>query len=419
MLTYFVFIFFFSIVLYGVIQKKWMAGIFIASVYAFSSFCSILLQNSVNNYQRPSVLPTILYCSLLFIAIKPFLRGKPQICGFSSYLENKRFVFVGYVLSLAVLFGMILILPRVIATLEYGLVDARTAMYQGDQYIEVDNSIISKIGSLFVGYFGSIWYLYIIMFFYSLAFIKGKYILKILLIVASLSQVEISLTIAGRTNAVYWMLSFFFTLLLFKPYLSKKTKKYSIYSFVLFMSLVFSYFAFVTVQRSLFTQGGTQGFVLSYSGMSYLKFCEFIDNMSWHPYSLERIFPFTSYIAGTGFNLSNYRNLIESQTGLNIGIFYTFLGDIFVDVGIVGLLVFVLFYFKVTSNLLRPKIFNFKNLCFLGVTYVIPLHGVFYYSFWKTGDFCILLAFIIGNYVTLKSKSLKKINKRMSTYGTI
>ena len=33
-----------------------------------------------------------------------------------------------------------------------------------------------------------------------------------------------------------------------------------------------------------------------------------------------------------------FRTLLEANTGLNIGVFYTFLGDIFVDLGLLVLI---------------------------------------------------------------------------------
>lgn len=299
---------------------------------------------------------------------------------------------------------MIIILPRINAAIDYGLVDARTAMYHGEQVYTIDNSFLMTIGSLLVSYFGSIWYLYILMFFYALVFIKGKNLLKVLLIVASLSQVEVGLTVGGRTNAIYWLLSFLFTLILFYPYLNHRLKNPTMLTSVAFMSIIFMYVASITIQRSLYREGGTQGFLVGYIGESYLYFCEFFDRIDWHPYTLERIFPFTSNLLRTGFNLTEYRDLIESHTGMNIGIFYTFMGDIFVDLGLYGLLLFVLIYYKVSSSVLNPNVFHLKDLCYLSLIYVIPLHGLFYYSFWKLGDFCVLFMVLIAKLFTTRNK---------------
>lgn len=411
MLTYFVFIFFLSIVIYGFVRKKWMAGIFIVMVYALSAFASIFLLQADTTFKAPTIIPTILYCGLLFVTLKPFIRNRPVIEGFRTASEQKRFVLVGYALSLVVILGMIIILPKITNALDYGLVDSRTAMYRGEGEDSSHDSILMKIGSQLVGYFGAVWYLYIIMFFYAVAFIHGKSLLKILLMVASLSQVEVGLTVGGRTNAIYWLLSFLFTLILFYPYLTRKTRKIAISSFLVFFVVVLVYVVFITIQRSIFREGGTQLFLLQYVGEPYLYFCYFIEKLDWHSYSFERIFPFGSYLLGTGFNLQDYRYLVEQHTGMEIGIFYTFMGDIYVDLGLLGLLVFVFIYNRIASTILRPKVFYLKNLFYLGVLYTVPLHGLFYYSLWKNGDFCVIFVLVLARYVS----GVMRTNKSTST----
>lgn len=389
-----------------------MAGVFIVMVYALSSFCSILLLDFDSTFAEPTLLPTVLYCSLLYFSLKPFIRERPIIYGFKSEAEKKRFIFIGYALSLAVILGMVLILPKISTAINYGLVDARTSMYQGEEISYAEDSLYEKIGSLLVGYFGGIWYLYIIMFFYAIIYIPGKKLFKVVLIIASLSQIEVGLTVGGRTNAIYWLLSFIFTLLIFYPYLNRKARRITVSFSLVFLLAVTAYVAIITLQRSVLREGGLQGFLLEYMGESYLYFCEFFDNINWHPYSLERLFPFCSYLLGTGFNLHEYRDLIEQHTGMNIGIFYTFLGDIYVDIGIVGLLLFVFIFNRVASRLLRQRFFQLSDLFYLSFLYVIPLHGLFYYSFWKSGDISIFLILAIRKYVTSRNKSEQIIVKK-------
>lgn len=400
MLTYYVFIFFLLIILYALLRKMWMAGIYIVAMYALSAFGSIFLLQEDSSFKEPTLFPTILYCSLLFITFLPFLRKRPGIYGFRSNLEQKRFLIAGYALSIPVIIAMIYILPKIFTVVDYGLVETRTAIYHGDSVAAEEQGIIGKIFYLFLGYFGGLWYIYIIWFFYSLVFIPRKFIFKTLLIIASLSQVELGLTLGGRTNAIYWLQSFLFTLIFFYSYLNKRTKKIVITASVVTMSVVFVYVAFVTIQRSLLREGGTSGFLLEYVGQPYLYFCEFFDNMEWHPYTLERIFPFSSYLLKTGFNLEDFRFLIESHTGLDIGIFYTFMGDIFVDLGMLGVISFVLIYYVFARRVLSTESFGIKNLCYVAVVYALPLHGLFYYSFWKSGDFVVVAAILLGKYIS-------------------
>lgn len=399
-MEYLVLCFFVILIVYAILHKLWGAGIFIVVMYALSAFCSILLLENDSTLYRPTLIPSVLYCFLLYLTFAPFLKKGPEIVGFKSRATEKRFVKVAYMLSIAVVVGMLIILPTVQTVLDYGLVEARAASYAGEQIDTSNYNFITKVGFLLVGYFGILYPLYIVMFFYSLVFIRGKSLLKVLLIIASLSQIEVGLKVGARNNATYWLLSLAFTFIMFYPYLSKKIRIYTLTLSSIPSAVVTFYFIYMTVQRSVLRAEGTNNFLLDYAGQSYLNFCYFFDSIYWHPYTFERLFPFVSRILGNSFNLENYRLLIENRTGMVIGIFYTFMGDIFVDIGLVGLILFVLFYYRTSFNLLKKKYLSIDGLCYLCFLYAIPLHGLFYYSMWQYGDIYLIFLIIIANYIS-------------------
>ena len=122
--------------------------------------------------------------------------------------------------------------------------------------------------------------------------------------------------------------------------------------------------------------------------------------MHWHPYSLRRIFPFTSDLLLGQLDLLDYRNLILYNTGLGIGTFVTFLGDIFIDIGIIGLVIYVFLYHYLAKRIVIGDNYNISNIMCLGMVYIIPLHGLFYYSAYQSKvTFCMVLTFILAKYI--------------------
>ena len=230
---------------------------------------------------------------------------------------------------------------------------------------------------------------------------KGKYLLKVSLLVSSLSAVYLGLLVGGRTNLMYWVLSYIFCIVLFWPHLtSGKKRSITVVSLAALILLIF-YFIFISIGRAEVAHGReTENFLLSYAGQSYLNFCYFFERLDFHPYTMKRIAPLSSTLLYGNFDLNDYKDFIMRKSGMNIGIFYTFLGDIFVDMGISGVILYTIGFFLITRRVMKKKKFTLSDLFILGVLFQIPLHGLFYYSFWKKeSSACIILIILISKYL--------------------
>src|SRR5690606_39198819 len=196
-------------------------------------------------------------------------------------------------------------------------------------------NVIEHMGHSTLKWFSGVCYALLIMFFYAYAFIKKELLLKYMLLISSLSAVYLGLLVGGRTNLMYWILSFIFCLVLFWPHFTPSKKRLITIVSLVTLGLLLSYMIYVTIERALIGHSGETGnFLLSYAGQSYLNFCYFFENLNNHEYTIQRILPITSSIFSGDFNLNEYRDTVFYKTGMNIGIFYTFLGDIYVDLGI-------------------------------------------------------------------------------------
>jgi hypothetical protein len=136
--------------------------------------------------------------------------------------------------------------------------------------------------------------------------------------------------------------------------------------------------------------------LLAYSGQSFVNFNYFFTQYSASSIHLDRIFPLTNYfIWHPGWNLEDYRDLIWSDSGLNIGVFFTFLGDLLIDLGHFGMIIYVLLFYLLTTLVCRSAnndgTICLSRLLIVLMLFLIPLQGIFYYSFYKinTGYFIV------------------------------
>lgn len=382
--------------------KQYTIASYLIGVYTFSVFFSIILYHSSSapEYQYANFIPSMLFCVFLLFYFIPFFKKEFIIESSDNRIFLRRFEIVGKGLSLILIIGCIFLLTKIKEAIAYGLVDTRIAMYK-DENVFTSYNIIEHIGHSILKWLGGLCYTVLIMFFYAYSFIRKQYLLKVLLLISSLSAIYLGLLVGGRTNLMYWMLTFIFCLVLFWPNLSAKKKRQITMVSLVTLALLFAYLIFISIGRAAAAHGGeTESFLLTYAGQSYLNFCYFYENLNFHHYTGYRIFPLTSSLLFGSFDLNEYRDLIMFKSGMNIGIFYTFLGDIFVDTGLIGMFLYSVIYYIIVKKVMKRKFFTLSDLLILGILYQIPLHGLFYYSFWKTeSSACIILTIIIAKYL--------------------
>ena len=192
-----------------------------------------------------------------------------------------------------------------------------------------------------------------------------------------------------------------FNYILFYKYLSPHRRKVLTKYALVFVSIIVLYIGLATIDRFESSKLGTQDSLLAYIGQPYWNLNDFIDNYhSTKSITFRRIFPFGYSLIYGNSSLSDYRDLVASQSGMDIGIFYTLLGDLFVDIGLVGMYIYAVVYLATTTLMLRKKKLDLSSLLIVSVLFLIPMQGVFYYSFWKRQvTFCAFLVILLSKYL--------------------
>lgn len=397
------------LLIYTLYKNKWLVSTYLIGVYTFSLFFSIRLIDLKYIYaDYYSLGGSIVFIILLLLYFYPYMRKKPMIIHNSSDEFLERFLRIGYLFSIILILGMILLAPYVFSSISYGLANIREMMYTSGS-VEKTYGLFGHIGHSTLRWLGWLGYINMIMFFYALVYIPRKYIFKILTIVSSFSSVWIGILNGGRTYVIYWILFFFFCIAVFYKEFSFKRKKQVFIVLIIVIAILGEYFVYITTSRiSIGAAGKNPGsFLINYIGMSYWNFNYFFDHCQWHPYSLSRILPLSSNFIIGRFDLAEYRLLIMRHTGLDIGTFFTFMGDIYIDVGIIGLFIYSFSYFFITLKLMKNSSFRFAHLIYLSILIQIPLTGLFYYSYYQMETtFSIIVSLIIARYLDIDRKNI-------------
>ncbi|MHA6727084.1 O-antigen polymerase [Chryseobacterium sp. A301] len=391
-------------------------GVYIMVIYTFSAFFSILLFNSEGFRRDPlfllkrdiTIVPIFTYCFAIFFITKPILNYDVNF-GISNLLRSNRFTKIANVLKyffIANLFIVCYFTFQDIQELDFSdFSDIRSQVYS-DQINVGEYSGIYYYLKVVSNYISALWPIAILIFFY-LSCKKSQILMKLLLLLSSLSTVISSITIAGRTQIVYWILTMVFFYLLFNRFLSSKANRYiKALITILFVGILF-YFALITISR--WGHEDMYQSILEYIGQPFINFNYFFNNYSNVTIEFSRIFPLIDLLFSGDFSLEEYRNYVYRFSGMDIGIFYTFLGDILVDLGHVGLYIFI--FLMIICNIVfirRRSRYAGANIFILIVVSLILLQGLFYYPFWQpSGGVFILFCIITFLIIILQKPKLK------------
>lgn len=411
MYIYIAILFFACLLLFCKKRKYWLPAKYMVSLYLLSllaALASCFIDETLA--KKISFTPTLLFCLLLPFSFSPFFQKEPKMVVDRSSNYNRKFINCGYFISILLIASSLMLVTKMQEAFMYGLVEVRMDMYSGYNPIS-SYTMVEHIGHSILRWFGGLGYCLLIMFFYALAYIPGYRMFKILLIVSSLSVAYLGMLNGGRTHLLYWVLFFIFSFCVFFNVIPKKEKYWTLLVAIVPIFVLLSlYFVNVSIGRADAAHTETNNMLFDYMGKPYINFCYYYDNIDYHHYTLMRIFPLSNSIIGSNMDLAQYRELIENRTGLYIGTFFTFMGDIYIDIGLIGLLLYIVVVFVVIGNkLCKKKYVTISDILLMGIFARIIVHGLFYYSMYQKETtislvLTVVLALILAPRSSIYSK---------------
>jgi oligosaccharide repeat unit polymerase len=387
-------------------------GFFLLALYTFSSFMSIVLyKSSYLNYYNSQIKLTscIYYCGILSLFIMPFLSNRQGNIERIIRPNLALFKLISYFFIIINLIAIIFILDYTVFVLTHNPGAFKIGASLILKKLGYSIGPFESIANYIFGHFSDFYILILIFYFYSITYLTNKQSFNVLLLISSMSTIINGLNTGGRTQMIYWILVFISCYLYFKDQMSKQIKKYIIKVFIIIISIFSFYFIGVTIYRFSHNYSSSSSpellSLVDYAGQSFINFNEFFTKFHHSQYTIARIFPILhDLFSSSKFDLNLYRGSLP----MNIGVFLTFIGDLFIDVGIGGTIIYLLiflFVFYLTQANNKNKSKQFYQVLLFFMLLQIPLNGLFFYSLWNK----VATISIIGTIVlSLLFMALKK-----------
>lgn len=362
------------------------AGSLIILYYFFIAFVSIFLFNhplSEGFFLDLKLFPYIYLYVMLLLACYPIIRfSRTEVENIT--LENHTAL---NVICYIIIISTLLYVPKVIQDLTQGIStlffdpDGGSDLYK-ESYEKFDQAgkSVSNIPAIIIGAFSD---LSILFFFFYLTLKERKKIIIIGLTFSVFMLMVSSISEGERGDVVTKLITFIFTFILMKQFLSEKIRKYAFIAIFTGIGIMVIPISFITISR--FSQQEFDDDFVSYSVEYYFAQAP----LNFNNYGLDpggcrygdRTATLVKRIVSSD-SPQNYSERMDKYSYMNMSenIFYTFIGDFTLDYGpilavviILGFSMFVLFKTQIgtTQTLL------FHQLILLYLLMCICVQGAF------------------------------------------
>lgn len=350
------------------------------------------------------VVPTILFCVLIGLAILPFSFVKTREI---KNIENKApwtlLLLSGFLIAVA-LVNLYCVADSTMDILSGDFAAIRDSANKGDQ---TPAELKAEGLPMFLGYltyFNFSTTLALPIMFYNICFSHRPWWWNTLLFFTAMTPILAGMQRVDRTEPIYFSLMLVYCIVFFRHFFTRKVKIVlgSLVSLIAILGIVYIY-AVSTARFDNRKNGGALVSVIQYTGQGYLNFCYFWENATFDRIDSEREFPLLNHYVANIDSDADRRAERSAHQGFFISVFPTFIGDIMLDLGPLGMILWVMGYAFIGIRIIRWKdrteydVSEILLLFFLGS---IPLFGVFYYRYfaWMIAlNYVILILFWIAS----------------------
>ena len=387
MLAYFTFAYFFLLFLYILRKRGLDISACIIGVYMLNALGSIyLLRNDVEYINKaPSLLPTIVYCSMITLVTYPFYKFNSNKVRVLPHANEKYFNIISWTLIVGFLFAVFLFKDDIVMRLAMG---DEIGQLRGQGTKDLGNAQAGLSGPL--RFVSSIFMTIIsmsavsfILFFYSLSYLHKKWYFNALLFLSTLGCMVASVVGIDRSIFFYWIIDFIFIYVLFRPYLTHRVKRITLIFGSVLLVAAGAYLMVLT-----FSRFGDDSFdsIANYMGQSYLNFCWFWDNYEAPVANFGFFFPILSHFLGIDWGAPvdavSFGWFVESKVGYFVNLFYTFMGTVMLYLGQWAVIPYCIGFTLVANKVLNARRnFGIQSFIRVFIFAVIPYCGVILYLY--------------------------------------
>lgn len=408
-MIYVPFVFFLLLAIIIIKQRGLDASAYISLLYAISAFFSILYYNdgATALYKDAcTFFPTVIYCGLISLAILPvykFNTANLQRITMPNTVAIKGLTYLYFTIFVVLLFAYLDDLIFIFTFDDFA--ELRDDISDGETFITQYGGLLGFILLIF-NILATISFVMIPVFF-MMVLSKQKWWLQIMAILGSLPIVIIGMLGIDRSKSFYWVIILGLSLVIFWRHLGQKTKKIVTVLVSLLLLGVLSYFGSVTSDRFEDADSGVEGGVVSYAGQTYVNFCYFFENFNnGETFGTKQLFP-----AIHTFVLQDYKGSVPFQkemtvrTGIECGVFYSFLGSFILDNNQKGPFIYIalyIFLFFISLHCKRNNQVNILLFMYFFFLALVPTCGVIsyiYVSSYMTISIMVIMLLIALTYL--------------------
>lgn len=373
--------------------------VYMSTLYAFVSFCAIILVFGDMVYAEGGILfdefdlelgviPTIFYCGLITLGILPFSliynRDIKRLRQPDSLVLDS----ICWIIILIFFINIYLVVDSTAEILSGDLSTVRADHYEGIQSPAEVKAMSMPIIFRYFLYLNSTTILALPLFFYYSCASNKSWWFKALLFSASLSVPIVGLQAADRTEFTFYGMMFFFCLIFFWKFLSRKFKRGLIAIGTPMVLIVLLYLAAVSQARFAKNDDNEKAYesALQYAGQSYLNFCFFWEHGRFEYISPEREFPLTYHTLFKIDSNPERRGERSGQQGFFMSVFASYSGDIMLDLSPVGALLWSITFFILCLSIIRfehREEYDAGDVVAIFVIAAVPVFGIFYYRYYS------------------------------------
>ena len=342
-------------------------------------------------------IPTVLYCGLITLTIFPFSFIRPEkLQNIGNIHRYMVFAFTVFIVIQGVIV-LYLVGDSLTDLLNGDFKDLKDASYEGD-VTPADIKMMTMPWPIQLMYFLSFMTLLgLPLFFYYSCVEKRSLWLTFPLLLISVSPVLRGMLGADRTEIIHYGLMFFFCIVFFQSFITRKIRNFLLILSVPVMVVGVVYVVAVSASRFEDDKEGAGGSMLEYAGQSYANFCYFYDNHNSDLFYVEREIPLTSYFVFKNQYVETKEER-SAKEGFFIGVFASHVGSWLVDVGVVGCVLICVGFALLCCFVIRwydRTEFDIADVLMLFTLGVVPTFGIFYYRYYSLQTAVVYAAAIV------------------------
>lgn len=210
----------------------------------------------------------------------------------------------------------------------------------------------------------------------------------------------------GRAHLIWFLETFAVCFCYFSNVMPRKRKVYVLTAGIAFSVVLLIGLLATTLSRFDSTAADYAfNSIIGYAGQNVNNFCVCLPYIDiGHVYG-ERVLPLLTFLrTGQPYDMSEYYSFLAQFYPFQINVFFTMFGGLLMDMGVIGLCIYLCFYLVITNYMASPRnqVLSTPQILMFALVVCVPIRGLYGYPFTTTNGtlylFLIFFSYILFRY---------------------